>query len=99
VLARAPTSHSFGEDPGLAGEVAAHTLDAGSRAAGAPITHSAGASSGVGGAHSNGHGSASPSRASSGGGGDADTDHMYRELLRRLHEEQEQLGQVIDEPF
>jgi hypothetical protein len=32
-------------------------------------------------------------------GGGADSDHIYRELLRRLREEQEQLGQIVDEPF
>jgi hypothetical protein len=32
-------------------------------------------------------------------GGDADFDHLYRELLRRLREEQEQLGQAVNEPF
>ncbi len=31
--------------------------------------------------------------------GGADSDHIYRELLRRLREEQEQLGQIVDEPF
>jgi hypothetical protein len=34
-----------------------------------------------------------------GGQGDSDTDHIYRELLHRLRAEQEQLGQVVDEPF
>ena len=32
-------------------------------------------------------------------GGDDSTDHMYHELLSRLREEQEQLGQIVDEPF
>jgi hypothetical protein len=38
---------------------------------------------------------------SSGGGaqGDSDSDQIYRELLHRLRAEQEQLGQVVDEPF
>jgi hypothetical protein len=36
---------------------------------------------------------------SSAGGGDSDMDHIYRELLRRLREEQEQLGQAVNEPF
>jgi hypothetical protein len=34
-----------------------------------------------------------------GGGGGTDIDHIYRELLRRLREEREQLGQAINEPF
>jgi hypothetical protein len=37
--------------------------------------------------------------ASGGGAGGADADHIYRELMRRLHEEREQLGQSITEPF
>jgi hypothetical protein len=37
--------------------------------------------------------------AAGGGGGGADIDHIYRELLRRLREEREQLGQSVSEPF
>ena len=33
------------------------------------------------------------------GGASADPDRIYRELLRRLREEREQLGLVVDEPF
>ena len=33
------------------------------------------------------------------GGNDPGSDDMYRELLSRLREEQEQLGQIVDEPF
>jgi hypothetical protein len=42
-------------------------------------------------AAANGHGGGT----SSGSDGDA----AYHELLRRLHEEQEQLGQLIQHPF
>jgi hypothetical protein len=50
---------------------------------------------------SSGAGSASSGSASSAGGGqgDSDADQIYRELLHRLRAEQEQLGQVVDEPF
>ncbi len=41
-----------------------------------------------------GHASTPPA-----GGGDPGSDHLYRELLSRLREEQEQLGQIVDEPF
>jgi len=46
-------------------------------------------------------GSQSSGSASSAGGGqgDSDSDGIYRELLHRLRAEQEQLGQVVDEPF
>jgi hypothetical protein len=37
--------------------------------------------------------------AGGGSGTGVDVDHIYRELLRRLREEREQLGQAIDEPF
>jgi hypothetical protein len=43
-----------------------------------------------------------PEGASTGGGGaggGADSDAAYLELLRRLHQEQEQLGQLIQHPF
>jgi hypothetical protein len=43
--------------------------------------------------------SGATSSAPSGGQGDSDSDGIYRELLHRLRAEQEQLGQVIDEPF
>jgi hypothetical protein len=49
-------------------------------------------------AASAGAGSAS-SASSGGGGGGADMDHTYREMLRRLREEREQLGQSVSEPF
>jgi hypothetical protein len=58
-----------------------------SGAAGAISSGAAGASSGAG------------SSAGGGQGGDSDSDQMYRELLHRLRAEQEQLGQVVDEPF
>ncbi|MGZ4261532.1 MAG: hypothetical protein ACXVR0_14645, partial [Solirubrobacteraceae bacterium] len=50
---------------------------------------------------SSGAGSTSSGSGSSAGSGqgDADSDQMYRELLHRLRAEQEQLGQVVDEPF
>lgn len=31
--------------------------------------------------------------------GGSEIDHIYRELLRRLREEREQLGQAVSEPF
>jgi hypothetical protein len=34
-----------------------------------------------------------------GGGGGGDTDAIYDEVLRRLRQEQEQLGQIIPHPF
>jgi hypothetical protein len=34
-----------------------------------------------------------------GGGGGADSDAAYHDLLRRLRDEQEQLGQLIKHPF
>jgi hypothetical protein len=43
--------------------------------------------------------SGATSSAASAGQGDSDSDGIYRELLHRLRAEQEQLGQVIDEPF
>jgi hypothetical protein len=43
--------------------------------------------------------SGATSPAAGGGQGDSDSDGIYRELLHRLRSEQEQLGQVIDEPF
>jgi hypothetical protein len=62
-----------------------------------------GASLGFGatGGLSSGAGSASPGSGSSSGAGqgDSDADQIYRELLHRLRAEQEQLGQVVDEPF
>ena len=43
-----------------------------------------------------------PPAGSAHGSGHSDSgssDEIYRELLRRLRDEQEQLGQVVDEPF
>src|SRR5207248_8481186 len=41
-----------------------------------------------------------PAAGSAGaGGGGADSDAAYRDLLRRLQQEQEQLGQLIPHPF
>lgn len=34
-----------------------------------------------------------------GGGGGQDSDLIYVEVLRRVRQEQEQLGQLIDHPF
>jgi hypothetical protein len=34
-----------------------------------------------------------------GGGGGGDSDLIYTEVMRRVREEQEQLGQLIDHPF
>jgi hypothetical protein len=58
--------------------------------------------SGAAGAISSGAAATSSGAGSSAGGGqggDSDSDQMYRELLHRLRAEQEQLGQVVDEPF
>jgi hypothetical protein len=50
--------------------------------------------------HAGGHGATHGGSGGAGaGGGGADIDHIYRELLRRLREEREQLGQAISEPF
>jgi hypothetical protein len=43
-----------------------------------------------------------PSAGGAHGSGQSDSgssDEIYRELLHRLRAEQEQLGQVVDEPF
>jgi hypothetical protein len=45
-----------------------------------------------------GHESAAGSGSSSLGGG-SDSDSVYSEVLRRVREEQEQLGQLIPHPF
>jgi hypothetical protein len=34
-----------------------------------------------------------------GGGGGGDGDQVYSEVMRRIREEQEQLGQLINHPF
>ena len=34
-----------------------------------------------------------------GGGGGGDSDQIYAEVMRRVREEQEQLGQLINHPF
>ena len=58
----------------------------------------AGATSSLSTAASAGAGMAAAASGGGGGGG-ADMDHIYREMLRRLREEQEQLGQSVSEPF
>jgi hypothetical protein len=40
-----------------------------------------------------------PAAGGGGGGGGGDSDAIYDEILRRLRQEQEQLGQVIPHPF
>jgi hypothetical protein len=37
--------------------------------------------------------------AGTGGGGGGDGDQIYSEVMRRVREEQEQLGQLISHPF
>jgi hypothetical protein len=52
--------------------------------------------------HSGSHGAPAAHGGGGGrgaGGGESDMDQIYRELLRRLREEQEQLGQAVNEPF
>jgi hypothetical protein len=80
---------------------AAPRANGGATLARQPTTGGASWSFGATGGLSSGGGSAtSGSSASAGGGqGDADSDQMYHELLHRLRAEQEQLGQVVDEPF
>ncbi|HEX3689597.1 MAG TPA: hypothetical protein VHV28_07870, partial [Solirubrobacteraceae bacterium] len=64
----------------------------------------AGAAQGAaGGAHSSSGGGAGPSSGGGGGGGGSagghSSDLIYGEMLRRVREEQEQLGQLINHPF
>jgi hypothetical protein len=54
------------------------------------LPESAGASSGASGGSGGGGG---------GGGGGHSSDLIYTEMLRRVREEQEQLGQLINHPF
>ncbi|MGZ4296513.1 MAG: hypothetical protein ACXVE4_05220 [Solirubrobacteraceae bacterium] len=42
---------------------------------------------------------AGASGAAGGGGGGHNSDLIYTEMLRRVREEQEQLGQLINHPF